>query len=361
MDVVKKNIFSIVCGVIAILAIVASFWPVGGEIATLQTDTQTHAADYSAVTSLISKPRHFPLTDPSQSSPADLTTFPNAKVIETGKAATDQISADSRAMLSEVVEMNHKANPLLVPDALPAPLTDSPRFRFRDLYKIVLSDDPTAGRQSDPTGPVNLQNDILHGGMPPLPADITAASAKLWNDVYKSKIITVNNQPVNAPDVQAKFQEATLKLPDQMRLDVTKTHKMYVEPNALAAAPNVAGQNGAPAPADIWFAQLGLWVQQNACLGLAEANRDATNVLDAPVKHLNSLTASGNYTMSGPPTGSTPVEGGDVIAVPKVTTISPHGPRVQPVVRCRAVLNVDRRGSGKDPTSAGGHFPGPAR
>lgn len=348
MEIVKKNLFSIVCGIVVVLAIIASYWPVGGYIASLQSETQTHAANYQTLQGLLTQQRNLPLTDPAQTTPKPLDVFPNKKVIAEGTAATTLVSTQSKQMLQLVEEMNQSANPLLVPDALPDPLTDTPRFRFRDRYKVVLSTDPQAGLASDPQSPANLQNDVLNGGTPPTVADITAAAAALGKNVYTPRIITVNGQPVNQQEVTAEYNAAVKKLPDEMRLKIARTKKMYVEPTAFTVSPNVTGM-AAPAPTDIWFAQLGLWIQQNACAGLALANHDAKNVLDAPVKRLISLRAPGNYVLNSPastttPPAPTPVAGGDVIPVPKVYTISPTGRVSNPlydVVHFQMVIDVE--------------------
>ena len=60
MDIVKKNILSIACGVVAIAAIIAWFWPVGGMFATLQGDLDGRAKTYTDVETLRTAQRKLP-------------------------------------------------------------------------------------------------------------------------------------------------------------------------------------------------------------------------------------------------------------------------------------------------------------
>ena len=57
MELVKKNIVSVICGVVAILAIVASFFPLGGYVEDLQASLNKSKTDYSSLETLRTKPR----------------------------------------------------------------------------------------------------------------------------------------------------------------------------------------------------------------------------------------------------------------------------------------------------------------
>src|SRR5665213_204655 len=92
----KKNLFTIVCALIAIGAIVATYWPLGGMVDALKGEADTRASLYGQLDGLVTQSRKLPLTDPSKTTPDDLTTFPNEKTLEKGKAATDDVSAQSQ-------------------------------------------------------------------------------------------------------------------------------------------------------------------------------------------------------------------------------------------------------------------------
>ena len=57
MELVKKNIVSVVCGVVAIAAIVASFFPLGGYVEELQGALNKSKTDYSSLDTLRNRER----------------------------------------------------------------------------------------------------------------------------------------------------------------------------------------------------------------------------------------------------------------------------------------------------------------
>jgi hypothetical protein len=180
--------------------------------------------------------------------------------------------------------------------------------------------------------------------------------------VFDPQIYTNNGVPVNLEDVTAKYNAAALKLPDQMKYEVATKHKMYVANDAFAVNPVMTG-NGLPATVDIWYSQMTLWIQQDVANALKEANANATNILDAPVKHLWKLTipsaGTGGGTPFGPgiytdavaaagaaavPVTPTPVNGSDIVPLTPVPSVSPTGRVSNPmydVVQFTLVIDVD--------------------
>jgi hypothetical protein len=147
-----------------------------------------------------------------------------------------------------------------------------------------------------------------------------------------------------------------------MRYDVARKSKMYVANDAFAQNPAVVGTQ-LPNPVDIWYAQMTLWIQQDVANALAQANANAQNILDAPVKHLVKLTipssASGTTGAGGPGLYTfaaaqnaggaatpppAPVDGADAVALVPVPAVSPTGRVSNPlydVVQFTLVINVD--------------------
>ncbi|HSV13270.1 MAG TPA: hypothetical protein VLI90_03375 [Tepidisphaeraceae bacterium] len=356
LEILKKNIFSVVCAVIAIAAVVATFWPIGGMYAQLKTQADQHASMYSQLQGLITKERKLPQTDPAQTTQDPLTIFPNEQTITKGAEATKRVSEESKHMVEFVDKINRDPHNLLVQDALPNPATDTPRFIFGDLYKLVLSMDPAVSIKTEPklqnAKAPNIRNDILNAGVPPTDVEITTRKNDIWNNDFAPRVITVNGQPVNLPQVQQDFTNRSLTLPDEMKMEVAKTKRIYIAPDALTMNPNVIANN-APAPFDIWYAQLSLWIQQDVATAIAQANAKSKNILDAPVKHFLKLTippAPGTYVLQpntatpGAPPAAAPVEGGDTQPVPKVPAVSATGRVSNPmydVVQFKLAINVD--------------------
>src|SRR5882724_11982106 len=96
MEIVKKNLFSIICGVIALAAIAAIPTFISTQQKALQKTLDARAATYKQLSDLQSKQRRLPVvsTDPNAQAP-EMSAFPNEKVIEAGKAAIAKVQAQS--------------------------------------------------------------------------------------------------------------------------------------------------------------------------------------------------------------------------------------------------------------------------
>src|ERR1700733_11409325 len=140
MDVVKKNLVSIICGVIALLAIVLLFWPISGYYKQLQTTVNSRKAVYQSMKSLLDKPRQLPVVelptegqDTPQAKPLDQ--FPPPAANEWGKKITEQVSAESGNILDAAVKLNQHEP--FVPGVLPDGMTPL-AIAFRDNYKKII-------------------------------------------------------------------------------------------------------------------------------------------------------------------------------------------------------------------------------
>jgi hypothetical protein len=370
MEVIKKNLLSILCGVVAIAAVVATYWPVGNMFGTLQAATEQRRQVYTELEGMLTKSRQLPLTDPAKTQQDEWKTFPNKKAIELGTTVTDAVHNQSVEMVKLIEGLNQKSHAPLVAYVLPDSQQASLLYNFAKLYQAVLStaspDDADKYGQFaaalKQAGLANLRNDVLQGGIPPTDAEITDRKDVMKKTVFDPQVYTYNGAPANLDEVTAKYNAAALKLPDQMRYEVATKHKMYVANDAFAINPAMIS-TGEPNTTDIWYSQMTLWIQQDVANALKEANANATNILDAPVKHLLKLTipaaATGGGTPFGPgiytdavaaaggaavPVAPTPVDGSDIVALTPVPTVSPTGRVSNPmydVVQFTLVIDVD--------------------
>src|SRR4051812_33050911 len=99
MEIVKKNILSIICGVVALLALVASVWPLGGMKDTLNTELTARTAVYSSLQSLKGKTRHAPVVNPDNPESETLSRFPNDDLIKEGETIQLQFQTESKKIL----------------------------------------------------------------------------------------------------------------------------------------------------------------------------------------------------------------------------------------------------------------------
>ena len=85
MDIVKKNMWSIVCGVVAVLAVVSTYYPLTGKFVELGSKLQSSADEDRKFKTLINLNPNMPVIDPKTSEIKPLGMFPTERVIEKGK------------------------------------------------------------------------------------------------------------------------------------------------------------------------------------------------------------------------------------------------------------------------------------
>src|SRR5690242_16609849 len=96
MDIIKKNLLSVLCGVVAIVAILAIPLFINGQQKDLQKALAARAATHSNIQQIQGKQRHLPIvsTDPNATAP-DLGVFPGPAVIKAGEEAIAQVQKQS--------------------------------------------------------------------------------------------------------------------------------------------------------------------------------------------------------------------------------------------------------------------------
>lgn len=288
MDIVKKNIVSIICGVVAIAAIVVAFTMLTGKQADLQKELEGRKAVHDSISKLLTATRQLPVVSPDSSETATLTKFPNEKIIKQGNDIIAQVAVESKNMLDEAVKMN--AHTLLTPGSLPEPQGVS-AFNFRNDYLRYFPAPPTAGGATAP----NINQLVarsqftadLHAGLPPSPEEIKIKLDEKAKEIRDKRLVTYGGTATNEPQVAAEIQEEGRKLPMKLRADVAKNSRVYINPNTFTPWPNIIGLANQPDPADIYGAQLTLWIQQDVINAINDANANSKNgIADAVVKHL---------------------------------------------------------------------------
>ena len=343
MDIVKKNFLSILCGVIALVGVIAWFFPIGGMYAELDKKVKDSASKYDEVESLRKATRKLPTLSLDGSAPQNLGRFPNDKVIEVGKKATDAMAAQSQKMLATVSDKN--VHTLLTPNSLPRP-AEQARLDFGYQYRDVLG-------LGDGLWTVGFPAE-LRATIPPTPQQIEYAAQKLWADKFSPQVVEIGGQD-NLAKISDQFLAEAKTLPNKVREAAALNYMIYLNEDALPVSPNIyAGEN--PKVEDIWYAQMGLWITEDVVKSINAANEGATNITDAPVKHLIYLTLPFGPEMYVTADGKAGSGGGggdgaaaipvDDNGVPTVWSASPTG-RVSndlyDVVHFNLALRVDAR------------------
>lgn len=105
-------------------------------------------------------------------------------------------------------------------------------------------------------------------------------------------LISMSGEPKYNPEYRARVSKA-------------KNILCYYDPTTFHVSPIALEQTTSPPPEQMWFAQVGLWIQEDVVQAIAELNREAANqaqvseacVQDAVVKHLVNVRVRG-YVVS---------------------------------------------------------------
>src|SRR5262249_25457226 len=139
-----KNVSMIVFGVIALVAVAAAFYPMGGYSDKLREDTAARAKKLEDAKRLATKQRELPevhLTSEGQRTP--LPVFPSEKITNVAKKFMSGLTSESKGVLDVAVQINRaecgvgdKGEVLLEPGSLGAPNEIRPNADNR--FKLAL-------------------------------------------------------------------------------------------------------------------------------------------------------------------------------------------------------------------------------
>src|SRR3954451_8365532 len=102
MELVKKNMLSIICGAVVIVAIVVWLVPVRGMLASQQAELESHKQQYDELEKLARKPHNEPSVDlprAGSAAPAEnktLAGFPNTALVEQGAQVMQKVRDGSQ-------------------------------------------------------------------------------------------------------------------------------------------------------------------------------------------------------------------------------------------------------------------------
>jgi hypothetical protein len=292
MELVKKNMVSIVCGVVAVIAVGAVFWPISGYYDELRGHVEQRKQVHDEFRNILNKERKMPVFTADSAEGVRLEGFPTAATIEKAKAVVDKFNSQAQGMYDRAVKLNeHK---VLVPGAM----TDSPSAwaNFTREYKFKLEMPNPQNPVPQPLAEHTIARQIMKAGFAPTDQEIQVAREK--------KIQAINAQGVPGPggggnmnqaQLDAMMQEQLPKVADELKLKAAENCLVYLEPTAmdpsvLLTQPGGGGMPGMPGgigPSVIFNAQIGLWIYEDAAKAIAAANKavDAKDVRQSVVKH----------------------------------------------------------------------------
>lgn len=287
MELVKKNILSILCGVVALAAVAFYFIGVAPKFGALHEEAAARAAKVDEFKQIQSAQRTLPALGEGQ--PKPLVIFPNKAAIGRVEQVVAQLHAQSQQIMDQAIGINRAGRELLVQGTLPRPVTLEIGFAFKNMYAAVLK---RGGVPDARTTTPNLPETVLRSAEPPTEEEIAKARRELWEKQYWPLVVTVDGrpEPASLQAVGADYNDAVKDFDKEFRRKRANEYKVYLEPTALELAPSVvADPSKQPSPADMWYAQMALWVQRDVCQAVADLNNSDPsfrNIPTSPVKHL---------------------------------------------------------------------------
>lgn len=271
MEIVKKNILSIIAGVIALLAIIFYFWPRTSMQQQAQSALDYRIAQAGKIQALTKRAFNLPdvgITKANQPTPLPYA-FPSEPVIERGVELTQKFAAEAKAVKTVAMEINRRK--LLVDYSLPEPQGTSD-YKFRDVYLKAMADFAAE----------------MKAGTPPTTDELKRAADDLWATKYLSQIDMVGGKPdpLSQQRVEAAFREEAATLPEQLKSRKARELLVYMDPNAIERSAAITPTGTPPSPSAIWYAQLHYWIQKDIAQAIIDTNSPFGSVLAAPVKNL---------------------------------------------------------------------------
>jgi hypothetical protein len=302
MEIVKKNLVSILCLVVALLAVAGTFYPLGSKFDSLRDEVDTSAQAAAQLERLKSTPRTIPGIGTNGTS-IPLPCYPTQDVFnwmnDTIKGKLAKQAADLQAAAEEI---SHRGHDAMTANSLPEPSNSAP-FLFKDDYT----------RHMD-----HLKAEILHSCLPPSMPDIQEKINELLARIRLQEI-RVNDKVMNDKELKEQFDRESKLLPMQLRIKraTQEKYRMYVMPEALAVTePYIKESPKKPTPNEIWFAQVGYWVAQDVCDAIALTNANSNSVPESPVRALVTLNLPLKMEMYVMPATSQQNASGKTVADP---------------------------------------------
>jgi len=106
MEVVKRNLISIVCGAVALLAMIVPFFPLGGSVSDLNSGLEQSDRALREAEDLYSRSHQLPIIDPKKREADELKLFPTRSVIDIGKQVVRDIETQSSGMVEKAMGRN---------------------------------------------------------------------------------------------------------------------------------------------------------------------------------------------------------------------------------------------------------------
>lgn len=306
--VMKKNALSISLGVAALIALGVTWFFINPMLNTLDEKVEARAAREETARNLLTADRPNVQVSPSSAAQqeASLPTFPTPEVIQSGRRTMEQVELQAGSVHAAAVEANRQV-PLLQRDYETAaeawPLErrgdDLARAEYQQAYRTYMNAD---GTLTDGRYPPNSLPGILNATRPPTRDEVSRQVEALVASMEAQEDMDESGEPI-AEDYQQRLTEARAELVMQMKFARARNHMFYLDESTGSTGLDIHELATAeePTAADIFNAQMELWVQESVLGNLHRANQmdveslppAEQNLLNAPIKHIIGIEVHG--------------------------------------------------------------------
>ncbi len=292
MDLIKKNILSVVSGVLAILSMIVIVFPFSGMYDTLLANVKASWATNAKIQSLLTQQRTWPSLSSKEEDKLPLEHFPTPLTISKGEAMTKDWRNKAEAFRQLAIDLQTKSLKPLVPGALPNGGGPAIGRHFIDAYqrKFGIYVNPTTGVRDESQ---SLFSQILLSKVPPTDTDVKAEQERVAAELRASRTIWREGKVQNQPEVDLLVAQSQATVADKMRHDRAVQGLIYADPVTVFEINSKIATNQNPSPNDMFQAQVSLWVQEELCRAIRETNEkfkaDNKGILNSPIKRLISI------------------------------------------------------------------------
>ncbi|MFI5380302.1 MAG: hypothetical protein ACHRHE_13465 [Tepidisphaerales bacterium] len=263
MQIVKKNILAIICGVVALLSIVAIFWPINGKYEEIVQQLQQSARTNQDLVNIKRQGLdcRLPIVDPQKTEAPQLEGFPTEKVYKVGIEVVKKMQEQSAELMARAIADNRRVP--IEPRALPTYRDGSAKATFKDRYYMYI--EALKGK------------DALNALPPPAPKDVTDEYNRRWNEWLMKVPATAGvRDPQVLQQLQTDFnRDVVPALAGSVAKTRAESCTIYLSAGGIYVHPGVPAA-GSPQSAtlnDVWAAQIGYWIQSDICSAIATTNK----------------------------------------------------------------------------------------
>jgi hypothetical protein len=338
LDFVKSNWILLTCGLVTVLAIG------GGVLGMMNTGVIDEMNKVKQAANDIASLK----SDPQ-----------NSDTINAEKERGQKFDEEYASVVSAAESINER-KPLL-DGVFPRPSSRDLPYRFKEAYDKKLAELPSIMSAGDlPTDQEAQDEQELIGeaarrkaaeqgtdepnkpATPPPPTSPPTPTAR-------------GNQPPVATDVRSASTSATDEARHRAAAKKARAIRMYASPKSSFHVSPIAASESVPEPREMWYAQMGVWIQEDLAKAITRVNDAAAaklaprdvNVSTMPIKRLESVRLGGYVTSSGTlvpfPVTATGSTGGDKSGAPGASFTGRKSDAQFDVVRFTLSVIVDER------------------